>query len=70
LAEDELFSTIEFNIKLQLGTTMKLVKPPALQSGHNVGVIALSNSAQGLKIEYRQRAYHRIKEHFGWNGEL
>lgn len=46
---------------------MKTIKPPRLQPGQNLGIIALSTPAKNLKSEYRQRAYQKIKELFGLN---
>lgn len=46
---------------------MKIIKPNRLQSGQNLGVVALSTPAKSLKPEYRERAYKRIKEEFGLN---
>lgn len=46
---------------------MKIIKPNRLQSGQNLGVIALSTPAKNLKLEFRERAYVRIKEEFGLN---
>ena len=44
---------------------MKTIKPPRLQSGQNLGIIALSTPAKNLRPEYRERAYKRIKDFFG-----
>lgn len=46
---------------------MKIIKPNRLQSGQNLGVVALSTPAKNLKPEYRERAYKRIKDLFGLN---
>ncbi|WP_408097510.1 LD-carboxypeptidase [Peredibacter sp. HCB2-198] len=46
---------------------MKIIKPNRLQSGQNIGVVALSTPAKTLKPDYRARAYKRIKELFGLN---
>lgn len=46
---------------------MKIIKPPHLQSGQNLGIIALSTPAKVLKTEYRERAYKQIKDLFGLN---
>jgi muramoyltetrapeptide carboxypeptidase len=46
---------------------MKSIKPLPLKFGQNIGIIALSNSAKGLKPEYRKRAYARLKDIFGLN---
>ncbi len=46
---------------------MKFIKPPALQAGQNLGIVALSNSAKILKKDFRERAYRRIHELFGLN---
>jgi muramoyltetrapeptide carboxypeptidase len=46
---------------------MKTIKPARLQSGQNLGIIALSTPAKNLKKEYRERAYKRINELFGLN---
>lgn len=46
---------------------MKTIRPNRLQSGQNLGVVALSTPAKNLKSEYRERAYKRIKDLFGLN---
>ena len=46
---------------------MKTIKPPRLQPGQTLGIIALSTPAKNLKPEFRQRAYQKIKELFGLN---
>jgi muramoyltetrapeptide carboxypeptidase len=46
---------------------MKKIKPNKLLPGQNLGIIALSSPAKGLKLEYRQRAYKRIQDFFGVN---
>lgn len=46
---------------------MKKIKPNKLKPGQNLGIIALSVPATNLKLDYRQRAYQRIQQHFGLN---
>jgi muramoyltetrapeptide carboxypeptidase len=46
---------------------LKKIIPPRIQAGQNIGIVALSTPATKLKIEYRQRAYQKIKELLGVN---
>ncbi len=44
---------------------MRSIKPPLLQPGQTLGVVALSTPAKSLNSEFRMRAYQRLYDLFG-----